>query len=177
MRNAITTTHTVIYSSCSLNEWLIGDIFCLFILLLNMHLLHRTICCCMINYNVCVCELYVFIRYCWPMMISFFCWSNYSVLSYGRISCIHKIIAERNGWSYLLFLLLLLMRFLQAPQCSWPVQKRFRRDHCCRGTHGRVNCAGLWVVRPPGGHWPPELTSKIPSIDFWLSHKHIELGC
>jgi len=23
--------------------------------------------------------------------------------------------------------------FLQAPQCPWPVRKRFRRDHCCRG--------------------------------------------
>jgi len=22
--------------------------------------------------------------------------------------------------------------FLQAPQCPWPVRKRFRRDHCCR---------------------------------------------
>jgi len=23
--------------------------------------------------------------------------------------------------------------FLQAPQCPWPVRKRLRRDHCCRG--------------------------------------------
>ena len=26
--------------------------------------------------------------------------------------------------------------------------------------------AGLWG-RPPSGHWPPEPTSRIPSIDFW----------
>ena len=51
--------------------------------------------------------------------------------------------------------------FLQAPQCPWPVWKRFRRDHCCRG-------GGRWEDCPPSGHWPPELTSRIPSIDFWL---------
>jgi len=36
--------------------------------------------------------------------------------------------------------------FLQAPQCPWPVRKRFRRDHCCRG---RVK-PGCRIVGP--GH-------------------------
>ena len=31
---------------------------------------------------------------------------------------------------------------LQAPQCPWSVQKRFSRDHCCRGR----SKPGCWIV-------------------------------
>ena len=51
---------------------------------------------------------------------------------------------------------------LQAPQCPCSVQKRFSRDHCCRGRLKLPDC-GVTL----GEKWPPEPTSSYASIDLW----------